>query len=130
MSRKQPFGPTATLHHVGLVVKSITAAWPDAEIFEDPLQKVKVAFVFINDQNLELIEPLSEDSPVSSSLKKGSKLVHLCYLVENIESAIQSAAKEGYRCFGRPVPAVAFEQRRIAWLFHREFGLFELVEKG
>ncbi len=128
MNRDQPFG--LSTHHIGLAVQDIATAWPAVEIFEDRLQKVKVAFVLLNGQNIELIEPLSEDSPVSQSLRKGSKLVHLCYSVDDIDDAIAHGTARSYRCIGKPVPAVAFDQRRIAWLFHREFGLFELVERG
>lgn len=130
MNRDQPFGPSATLHHIGLAVQDIAVAWAGVEIFEDRLQKVRVAFVLINGQCIELIQPLSEDSPVSQSLRKGSKLVHLCYSVDDIDDAITHGAAQGYRCIGKPVPAVAFNQRRIAWLFHRQFGLFELVERS
>jgi hypothetical protein len=56
MNRHQPIGSPATLHHIVPGVPDIATAWPTIEIFEDRLQKVKVAFVLLNDQNIELVE--------------------------------------------------------------------------
>jgi methylmalonyl-CoA/ethylmalonyl-CoA epimerase len=124
-----PFGAGATLHHIGCVVASIDSVSSGAEIHFDPIQKVNVTFTSIHEVPLELIEPVGEDSPVKQSLRKGTKLVHLCFEVDNLESTLDECAGQGFRCIARPVPAVAFDGRRIAWVFHREFGLFELLER-
>ena len=124
-----PLGPDATLHHVGLVVASINAVAPDDEVFFDPVQKVNVAFISLQGMPVELIEPQGEDSPVMQSLHKGTKLVHFAYECDDLEATIELCAKDGFRCIAKPVPAVAFEQRKIAWVFHRVFGLFELIER-
>jgi len=126
---KKPFGEHAKLHHVGLVVASISKSAPECEIFEDPVQKVRVAFTQVQNLTLELVEPLGEDSPVRESLNKGSKLLHLCYETEGLDSVIASLKGSEFRCLAQPVPAVAFEGRRIAWTFHPTFGLIELLEK-
>jgi methylmalonyl-CoA/ethylmalonyl-CoA epimerase len=125
----EPFGHSATLHHVGLVVPSIHAQYPDLEITFDPIQKVGVAFFHLHGVRVELIEPKGEDSPVQQSLRKGTKLVHMCYEVEDLEQVMIDCAKEGFRCIAKPVPAVAFDGRNIAWVFHRVLGLFELLQR-
>ena len=125
----EPFGPQATLHHVGLVVSSIDEVSPESEVFLDPIQKVKVSFISLQGVPVELISPHGEDSPVLQSLRKGTKLVHLCYEVDDLEKTIEECARHGFRCITKPVSAVAFGNRRIAWLFHRFFGLFELLER-
>jgi len=63
------------LHHVGFVVQdiarglhglaSLTPVW-DGQIYHDPNQKVRVAFVGTGgpDALIELVEPVGEDSPV------------------------------------------------------------------
>lgn len=122
------FGSNTRLHHVGLVVPSIAAIDRELTSYDDPIQKVRVAFVSLNGAPVELIEPLDESSPVTASLKKAQKLVHFCYEVTDIEQAVAYARQHGFVQIAKPVPAVAFDQRRIAWLFHRTFGLFELVE--
>lgn len=124
----RPFGPGAVLDHIAIVVRSIKDVCPNSEIILDPIQKVSVAFVVLNGLRVELLEPASEDSPVSNSLKKGLKLVHLCFAVPNVEDSIVGCKKFGFRHISGPVPAKAFDDRRIAWVYNDRFGLFELLE--
>lgn len=122
--------PDAKLHHTGLAVHSIMdSGFQDLMVHEDPIQRVKVAFVTFNGVAIELIEPLNETSPVSNSLKKGIKLVHLCYEVNHLDESIKFAKQNGFSIISKPVPAVAFEGRKIQWLFHKTLGLVELVER-
>ena len=122
------FGPGAVLHHVGLVVNSIADSFPAAQTVFDPTQDVKIAFVDAHGLLIELLEPGSPKSPVAASLKKGTKLVHVCYEVQDIEAAIECGIANSLALIAAPVPAVAFEGWRIAWLYHADLGLFELVE--
>ena len=124
------FGEGAEFEHIGLAVASITeSAGEEIEIFTDETQRVRVAFVSMHGAPVELIEPLNEKSPVTDSLKKGQKLVHLCFRVPDIETAIKNGRGHGFHLIARPVPATAFEGRRIAWLFSKTYGLVELVER-
>lgn len=109
------FGDGAAFHHVGVGVGSIERVSPDAVVFDDPIQKVKVAFVELNGATMELVEPLGDDSPVCRSISDGVKLLHICYTVPDIELALHQSRKFGFRCIQSPVPAVAFDNRRIAW---------------
>jgi methylmalonyl-CoA/ethylmalonyl-CoA epimerase len=122
-------GKDAKFEHIGLVVKSIREISGDkAEVHSDSVQKVHVAFVDMHGVRVELIEPMGEASPVAASLNKGQKLLHLCYRVPDLENAIQYSRTKGFHCIARPVPAVAFTGKPIAWLFSKEYGLVELVE--
>ncbi|WP_422658565.1 VOC family protein [Paenibacillus sp. EC2-1] len=124
------FGPTAKLHHVGLAIPSIEKSnLTELEVFSDPIQQVNVSFIKLGDINIELIEPDSEHSPITNSLNKGNKLVHLCYEVDSLEQSIKSAIDNQFKVLQEPVHAVAFNHRRIAWVYHRFWGLFELLER-
>ena len=123
------FGDGAVFDHVGIAVRSIAAAGvPDAPVTRDVKQRVSVAFVETGGVTLELIEPLGEDSPVLRSLANGQPLVHLCFRVPNLELAMSCGKQSGFHRLASPVPAPAFENRRIAWVFSRTFGLVELLE--
>lgn len=122
------FGPDAKAHHVGLAVESIAALVPDAEITHDRVQKVKVAFVNLAGQSIELIEPADPNSPVSRNIRDGQKLVHIAIEVPNIDVAILAAREHGFSRLAKPVPATAFDDRPIAWVFSRSYGLVELIE--
>ena len=128
-------------HHVGYVVASIEQAMPgfvrslgaqwDGRVIHDPLQKVKVAFLTTRaeDPQIELVEPASEDSPVSGFLARGGGLHHVCYEVGDLEGQLDEFRARGAVIAKRPKPAVAFEGRRIAWVITAEKLLVELLEE-
>ena len=97
----------------------------------DPVQKVELAFMFRENHPLiELVSPLNEDSPVKSILKKmRTTPYHTCYEVPIIEETIKDLKKQRFILVQKPTPAIAFNNRRIAFLFHKNFGLIELLEE-
>jgi methylmalonyl-CoA/ethylmalonyl-CoA epimerase len=137
-----PAGLDFKLLHVGVAVSALD---PTTETltslfgykvvsgpFDDPIQKVKVNFLATAKSDvaeIELIAPLSEDSPIQSTLKKnGGGAYHLCFETSDIDAALEHAKENGCIIVSTPVPAVAFEGRRIAWIYSRSRQLFELVE--
>jgi methylmalonyl-CoA/ethylmalonyl-CoA epimerase len=123
------FGENAVFEHIGLAVSSIhTAAEDHIESVADERQQVSVAFVNLHGIQVELIEPFTETSPISQNLRQGQKLVHLCFQVPALEAAITHARQHGFYCIAQPVPATAFDERKIAWLFSQTYGLIELLE--
>lgn len=130
------------LLHVGVAVPSID---PATEMlgalfgyqvvsgpFDDPIQKVTVNFLATSKSDvaeIELIAPLGDDSPVRSMLNKsGGGAYHLCFETRDIDAALAHAKEYGCVILSQPVPAVAFQGRRIAWLYTPSRQLFELVE--
>jgi methylmalonyl-CoA/ethylmalonyl-CoA epimerase len=100
--------------------------------FEDPIQKVTVNFLAKSEKDvaeIELIAPLTDDSPIKSMLaKNGGGAYHLCFETSDIDSALLHAKKNGCVIASLPAPAVAFQGRKIAWIYTRTQQLFELVE--
>lgn len=80
------------------------------------------------DPQIELIEPAGEDSPVRSFLSKGGGLHHLCYEVRNLEAQLELSRSQGGKLVRAPMPAVAFDGRRIAWVYAKEKLLIEFLE--
>lgn len=127
------------LHHVGYATPDIAKSrvlYEDmgfsavTPIIFDPIQKVRVIFLGTGaDVLVELVEPAEEKSPVSNFLqKRGPGLHHLCYEVTDIERACATMREKGGILTCEPVPAAAFDGRRIAFVFRRE-GLIELLER-
>ena len=129
------------LHHVGFVVQDINAsvhaflssvapAW-DGRIFLDPLQRVSVAFLntAAGDPSIELVAPAGSDSTVSRFLERGGGLHHICYEVDYLERAIAQFRARRSLLVRRPLPAVAFDGRRIAWVLTPERLLLEFLER-
>jgi methylmalonyl-CoA/ethylmalonyl-CoA epimerase len=122
------FGEHAEFEHAGIAVRSISNALNSVEKTEDPIQRVNVAFIYINNFKIELIEPITEKSPIANILDKGQSLYHLCFRVPDIKKALETARNHGFHCIARPVPAKAFNDKKVAWVFSKVYGLFELIE--
>jgi len=127
-------------HHIAVATKNITKSINVyqnlgyklvSDVSSDPIQKVKVCFLEQeNHPCVELVEPLSEGSPVKEILKKsGTTTYHFCYEVENIQEIIDKLKKLRFVLLGNPVEAVAFDNRKICFLYNTNYGLIELVEK-
>jgi methylmalonyl-CoA/ethylmalonyl-CoA epimerase len=130
------------LHHIGYVVPSIPeaiqnwarslAATRISEVFEDPIQQVHVAFLDLpgpGAAQVELVTGLGPKSPVARLQSQGGGLHHLCFLVDDLEGQIAAMKREKALLIRSPVPAVAFEGRRIAWMMTRERLLVEYLER-
>jgi len=102
--------------------------------FDDPIQKVTVNFLKQQTgdaSEIELIAPLTEDSPIRSILAKGSAAAyHLCFETTDLDGALAYVKSKGCIIVSAPAPAVAFGGRRIAWFYTPTRQLFELVETG
>src|SRR5262249_43638553 len=131
-------------HHVGYVVASIGKAgesfarsmsleW-DGRIIHDPLQSASVSFFYPRQPGspvIELVEPLGDESPVRRFLERhGGGLHHLCYEVDSLETALAKARENRGLIASPPKPAVAFDGRRIAWVYTKERLLVEYLEKA
>ena len=126
------------LDHIGIAVRSIEAATiykalglATDHIEDVQTQKVKTAFLSVGDANIELLEPLSADSPVAKFIeKRGEGIHHICFRVDNIEKHLDRLKAEGYRLINEaPVPGA--HGCRVAFL-HPSAGngvLIELSEK-
>lgn len=127
------------LHHVGVVVADLEA-WLERMVvlfgartiappLEDPLQRVRVAFIDAGTgTSIEGIEPLGDDSPVAHFLGSGGGLNHLCFEVQDLDAELGRLRGEGCLPVSPPKPARAFGGRRVAFLYTRERQLVELVE--
>ena len=122
------FGPDAAFHHIGLAVHSIRAVSPSSQLMANELEGVSMAFLRLSGITIELLEPLGDSSPVRNSLRAGIKLLHICYEVPELGEAIAHCRPAGFHCLGKLKPSPAFGGRRVAWVFSKQFGLFELLE--
>jgi len=129
-------------HHLGVVVDDIAARRPfylgvlgyaiRTDVIHDPLQGAYVQFLALPgaDHYLELVAPDGPQSKLARASKRGLPLHHVCYATPAIEASLRNLAEAGAMVIQDPVPAVAFDGRRIAWLVNDEGVLLELVEQG
>ncbi len=95
------------INHLGIATKGIDDAlafWSDAlglenvhtEIVEE--QKVRVAMLPIGESRIELLEPISDDSPISKFLeKRGGGIHHVAVEVPDITAALAKLKENGMR---------------------------------
>jgi methylmalonyl-CoA/ethylmalonyl-CoA epimerase len=132
--------PIFEFHHLGIAVRDLHQALPFYENvlgyrltvgpIEDPIQCVSVCFLERSSpsERIELVAPAGGSSPIQDILRKGSGPYHTCYQVSGIDAAIEFCQESDCVLVSGPVPAAAFNQRRIAWLFNDVRHLIELVE--
>lgn len=107
---------------------------PGAKLLRGPAynssQDVKYAFVSISGSGcIEILAPGSDTSPVVGHIKGGGGAYHLCYAVHDLDAAITEAESNyGAKVVVKPRADDAFDNRRVAFLFHEDHGLFELLD--
>ncbi len=131
-----------TPHHLGIAVKDIEKSireyaglgWIlDGKIVEDKDRNVKLAFLKRKQSGevLELVAPNQDDNPVSNTLRVMKNMAtpyHICYEVKDLDKTIEILKGRKYIVTETPKPAVAFDNRRVAFLLNRNVGLIELLE--
>jgi methylmalonyl-CoA epimerase len=93
--------------HIGIAVKSIDGAlkfWEGSlgikctGVEEVAEQKVKTAFLPVEDTEVELLEPTADDSAVAKFIeKKGEGIHHLAVRVDDLEKALAELKEQGVR---------------------------------
>jgi methylmalonyl-CoA/ethylmalonyl-CoA epimerase len=105
----------------------------DVEVpFDLPAQGVKVCFVNLPNSQIELIEPLGEDSPIHGFLAKNPKggQHHVCFEVEDILAARDEMRARGATILGTGEPRIGAHGTPIIFVHPKDMGgvLVELMQ--
>ena len=127
-------------HHIGVATMDIEQSaiayslfgYQSGEIIFDPIQRVNLCFLEKEGfPIIELVSPIEETSPVNNILNKNGMIpYHTCYEVDDIMTEISNFKRKKFLVVVNPVPAVAFENRKICFLYSKMTGLIELLEKN
>lgn len=126
-------------HHIGIATSDINEAIKtyqnigydfDNMIYEDNKQDVKIAFLKLKNHPLiEIVAPLSINSHLNNIIKKISAgSYHTCYEVNDIEETLKFLRKKNFIIIKKPVEAIAFNNRKVSFLFNKDIGIVELLE--
>ena len=110
----------------------LTGATSITPVVVDPIQEVRVAFLSDGRPGtgqIELVEPVGEESPVRALAQRGGGLHHVCYEVDDLEEQLDRARRTHAVVVRPPQPAAAFQGRRIAWVMTRSGLLIEYLER-
>ena len=129
------------LNHVAIAVPDLAAASAQyrtmlgAEVTEPqvlPEHGVTVVFINLPNTKIELLEPLSEASPIAAFLAKNPSggMHHVCYEVEDILVARDRLKAEGARVLGDGEPKLGAHNKPVLFLHPKDFNgtLIELEQ--
>ena len=128
------------IHHVGIAVPDLEAAIEmyttlfGAELVKRASNEkdgLAAAFLRAGEAEVELLQPLREDTPVGKFLaKRGPGLHHIAVAVPDIDSAIARARTDGLEMIDQE-PRVGLHGTRIAFVHPKSVGgvLTEFVEE-
>lgn len=126
-------------HHIGIAVRSFEKSlnYYNALGYEcsipviDPHQEVELILcksdVF---PWVELIKPISDDSPVMNYLKNAKEaMYHQCYTTTDINRTLDLLkTKNRVICVSKPYPAVLFYGEKVSFYYISGVGLMEFIE--
>jgi methylmalonyl-CoA/ethylmalonyl-CoA epimerase len=127
------------IDHIGVAVEDIDAA---LELYETNFemtvahretvesQGVEAVLLDVGDGHVELMRPLAPDSPVGKFLaRKGPKLHHVAYAVDDIDSTLEKLAAAGLELIDSEA-RTGIRGSRVAFIQPRSTGgvLTEIVE--
>lgn len=127
----------ARIAHIGIAVHAIDEMLPfyrDLIGLDDhPLEDsdgARIAGLAAGPQLVELLEPLSPDSPIAKFLaRRGPGIHHICFAVENLDDTLARCREKGVRLID-DTPRIGADGKRIAFLHPASTGgvLIELTE--
>lgn len=127
-------------HHLGLAVRHPVRAltWLRLLGYEigptvrDDLQRVNLALCTSSTMPaVEVVSKTEEPGPLDKILDRNeSQMYHLCYEVDNLESALAAigGARRPY-CVVPQTPAILFGGRLVSFYYLDGFGLVEMLER-
>jgi methylmalonyl-CoA epimerase len=127
------------IDHIGVAVEDLDAAIAlYAQSFAMPLvhretvesQGVEAVLLDVGESHVELLRPLSDDTPVGKFLAvRGPGLHHVAYQVADVSAALEAARKAGLRLIDE-TPRTGIRGTQVAFLHPKTAGgvLTELVE--
>jgi glyoxalase/bleomycin resistance protein/dioxygenase superfamily protein len=138
----QPAMDRLVFHHAGVACVNIEAELAqlaplgyvaEGLPFVDPRQGIRGQFASGANPRLELLETLEGPEGAGGALapwlRSRVKLYHLAYETANLDAAIAAQRASGAKLVVKPVEAVAFQGRKVAFVMLRNRLLIELIAR-
>lgn len=127
-----------SIDRIGIAVKDLDSAieifvralgFTVEKIYENSEEKVKTAVISSGECIIELIQPISEDSPVVKFIeKRGEGISYVSLYVEDLDGCISELESNGFRVLRKP-PSVV-DGRKYTFIHPKDTRgvMFELTE--
>jgi methylmalonyl-CoA mutase C-terminal domain/subunit len=131
--------PPKKMAHIGIAVRSLEAALPFYTqqlglsllgTEEVASEQVKIAFLAVGESRIELLEPLSDESPIAKFIaKRGEGIHHIALDVDDIHARLERLSANGVPLI-HETPKEGAHGAQIAFLHPKAAGgvLFELCQ--
>jgi methylmalonyl-CoA/ethylmalonyl-CoA epimerase len=133
----EPETPPLVFHHFGVACRdldresqayALLGYLPEGDDFEDPVQGVRGRFLTGGGPRMELLVSLPGRDVLEPWLAPGNRIYHQAFTTSDLDASHQALGRAGARTVVAPVPAEAFQGRRICFVMLRTMSLVELVE--
>jgi methylmalonyl-CoA/ethylmalonyl-CoA epimerase len=136
--------PIKRINHLAIVVNDIDEAltfWRDAlgleleQMQEVESQAAKIAILPVQDSEIELVEPITEDSGLKRFIeKRGPGIHHICLEVDDIEAMLERLKTKNVRLINDTPQADGIPGRKFAFIHPKStFGvlveLYQILEE-
>jgi methylmalonyl-CoA epimerase len=113
----------ARIAHIGVAVTDLAAALPFyTQVLglvphpPETADGARIVSIPFGDSEVELLQPLSAESPVAKFIaKRGPGIHHVCYRVPDLDAALTACRAAGYRLVDE-TPRIGAHGKRIAFL--------------
>lgn len=130
-----------SVNHIAIAVRNIEEAEKlyetalglkvsHREVVEEQGVRASMLQTSAGDTRIELLEPIGENSPIFKFLeKKGEGIHHICFKVDDIESALERLKNQGIKLIN-DAPRPGVDGTKVAFLHPKALNgvLIELVE--
>ncbi|MBR2215650.1 MAG: VOC family protein [Selenomonadaceae bacterium] len=127
------------IHHIGYLVHDIASAMDSLRQLGftvvkssryDDARQVDIVFLENDGTVVELVAPRKEAKNFRALQKRiGDAPYHLCYLADDFAADVDKLQQRGWAMIQPPQPAVAIDNRQVAFFYHQAIGMIELVEQ-
>ena len=123
-------------HHIGYLVNNFNSAIKNFKkcnykkkksIIIDNNLKVKIQFLVNGNNLIELVKPHKNNIGLLSLLRKKNYAYHFAYKVKNLDKTLVRL-KKNFKIIVNPVPAKAFNDKKVAFLKMKNDFIIELIQ--
>ena len=124
-------------HHIGYLTKNFKKSIKEfkeisyvrkGKIITDNILQVKIQFISNSNNIIELVKPFKKNYGLINFIKKKNYAYHFAYKVINLHKEIIKLKKKKFKLIVNPVPAKAFNNKKIAFLKMKNDFIIELIE--
>ena len=125
-------------HHVGYLTDNLKNSIESFKILNykkkgklviDNLLKVQIQFLKNSDNHIiELVKPDRKNIGLINIFKKKIFAYHFAYKVGDLEKSLKKLEKK-FKIIVNPIPAIAFKNKKVAFLKMKNGFIVELIEK-